>query len=284
LPAQVKGNVFITGAAAGIGAATVRLMASAGYTVFAGVHDNPGSLSALDGVRPVPIDVTDPRAVAAAAARVSADVGTHGVQALINNAGVIVQGPLELIPADELRRQFEVNTLGPSYVIQAFLPLLRAGGGRIINISAPTARVPVPFTTIGASKAALMSLSEALRIELAAWGIPVILVDPGATATTIFDKAQAAGEAALATADPAQLARYEPHLAAVAKAAARQKPGPVDPVARVILKAVSARRPKRRYLTGRDARLAGVLSHLPVGLRERLVASAIGVANVKPAA
>ena len=279
---QLKGNVFITGAAAGIGAATVRTLANAGYRVFAGIHRDPGSLSGLANVQPVPIDVADPASVAAAAATVSDAVGEEGLRAIVNNAGVIVQGPLELVPPDELRRQFEINTFGPSYVVQAFLPMLRAGRGRVINISAPTARVPVPFMgPIGASKAALASLSDALRVELASWNIPVVLVEPAGTATAIFEKAGEAAMNALATADPARVALYEPHLAAVSKAAANQKLQPVDPVARVIVKAISTGRPQRHYTAGGEARIAGFASHLPSGLRDRLVAGALGVANVK---
>lgn len=279
---QLKGNVFITGAAAGIGAATVRMLADAGYRVFAGVHRDPGSLSGLVNLEPVTIDVTDPAIVAAAAATVSDAVGNQGLRAIVNNAGVIVQGPLELVPPGEMRRQFEINTFGPAYVVQAFLPLLRAGCGRVINISAPTARVAVPFMgPIGASKAALVSLSDALRVELASWNIPVVLVEPGGTATAIFEKAGGAAMNALASADPARVALYEPHLAAVAKAAASQKLQPVDPVARVVVKAITTGRPKRHYTAGADARMAGFASHLPSGVRDRLVAGALGVANIK---
>jgi NAD(P)-dependent dehydrogenase (short-subunit alcohol dehydrogenase family) len=111
-------------------------------------------------------------------------------------------GPLELVPPDELRRQFEVNALGPAHVIQAFLPLLREGRGRIVNISAPTARVPIPFSPVGASKAALESLSDSLRIELGAWGIPVAVIVPGGTATPIWQKADTAAQAALNGTEP----------------------------------------------------------------------------------
>jgi NAD(P)-dependent dehydrogenase (short-subunit alcohol dehydrogenase family) len=279
---QSSGNVFITGAAAGIGAATAHLLADAGYRVFAGIHRDPGALSGLADVHAVPIDVTDSASVAAAAATISDAVGTEGVQAIVNNAGVIVQGPLELVPPDEMRRQFEINTFGPANVVQAFLPLLRIGRGRVINISAPTARVSVPFMgPIGASKAALVSLSDALRIELGSWNIPVVLIEPGGTATAIFDKARIAASSALANADPARVALYDQHLAAVSKAAASQKLRPVDPVARVIVKAVTTSRPKRHYTAGSDARIAGFASHLPSGLRDRLVAGALGVANIK---
>lgn len=283
MPSQAKGNVFITGAATGIGAATAQMLAEKGYVVFAGIRQDQGSLAWSDRLVPVPIDVTDPKSSTEAADTVSRHIGSHGLVAVVNNAGVIVQGPLELVPPTELRRQFEVNTFGPAFVLQAFLPMLRAGNGRVINISAPTARVPVPFTLIGASKAALASLSDALRLELAAWSIPVVLIEPSATKTKIFDKAQAAAELALEQTEPGRVALYRPQLEAVAEAAAAQHLEPVDSVARVVVKAIEARNPKRRYTAGRDARLAGLLSRLPVGMRDRLIVGATGLAKMKPA-
>jgi NAD(P)-dependent dehydrogenase (short-subunit alcohol dehydrogenase family) len=274
----VKGSVFITGAATGIGAATTRRLAEAGYRVFAGVHQEAGSLARIPGVQPVAIDVTDPSGVQDAAKVVDDATGGGGLRAVINNAGVIVQGPLELVPAGELRRQFEVNTLGPAYVIQAFLPLLRTGKGRIINISAPTARVPVPFMApIGGSKAALASFSDSLRLELGAWGIPVMVIEPGGTDTAIFRKAETAAQAALGAADPAKAALYSDQLAAVAKAAAKQKLGPADAVARTIVAAVEAGKPKRRYAAGSGTAIFAVLAHVPASLRERLIKTVFGL-------
>jgi NAD(P)-dependent dehydrogenase (short-subunit alcohol dehydrogenase family) len=210
----------------GIGAAATRRLAEAGYRVFAGVHREAGSLAGIPGVQPVAIDVTDPSGTGNTAKVVAEAIGGSGLRAVINNAGVIVQGPLELVPPEELRRQFEVNTLGPAHVIQAFLPLLRTGKGRIINISAPTARVPVPFMApIGGSKAALASFSDSLRLELAAWGIRVIVIEPGGTDTAIFQKAETAAQAALGAADPAKAALYSDQLAAVAKAEAPLRHG-----------------------------------------------------------
>ena len=274
-----KGNVFITGAATGIGAATTRRLAEAGYRVFAGVHQEAGSLARVPGVQPVAIDVTDPSGVEDAAKVVDEATGGGGLRAVINNAGVIVQGPLELVPAGELRRQFEVNTLGPAHVIQAFLPLLRTGKGRIINISAPTARVPVPFMApIGGSKAALESFSGSLRLELGAWGIPVTVIEPGGTDTAIFRKAETAAQAALDAADPAKAALYREQLTAVARAAARQKLGPADAVAKTIVAAVEAGRPKRHYAAGSGTAIFGVLAHVPASLRERLIKTVFGLA------
>lgn len=273
-----KGNVFITGAAAGIGAATTRRLAEAGYRVFAGVHREAGSLAGIPGVQPVAIDVTDPSSAGNAAEAVAETTGGSGLKAVINNAGVIVQGPLELVPPEELRRQFEVNTFGPAYVIQAFLPQLRTGKGRIINISAPTARVPVPFMApIGGSKAALASFSDSLRVELGAWGIPVVVIEPGGTDTAIFAKADATAQAALAAANQARVALYSDQLAAVATAAARQKLGPADAVAKTIVAAVEARKPRRHYMAGSGAAVFGVLAHLPAGVRERLIKTVFGL-------
>jgi NAD(P)-dependent dehydrogenase (short-subunit alcohol dehydrogenase family) len=273
-----KGSVFITGAAAGIGAATTRRLAEAGYRVFAGVHREAGSLASIPGVQPVAIDVTDPSSAGNAAKAVAETAGGSGLKAVINNAGVIVQGPLELVPPEELRRQFEVNTFGPAHVIQAFLPQLRAGNGRIINISAPTARVPVPFMApIGGSKAALASFSDSLRVELGAWGIPVVVIEPGGTDTAIFAKADAAAQAALGAGDQARVALYSDQLAAVARAAAKQKLGPADAVAKTIVAAVEARKPKRRYMAGSGAAVFGVLAHLPAGVRERLIKTVFGL-------
>lgn len=273
-----KGNVFVTGAASGIGAVTTALLARAGYRVFAGLHREAGSAASLSGVHTVPVDVTDPGSVAAAAKTVEETVGAQGLRAVVNNAGVIVQGPLELVPPEELRRQFEINTFGPAHVVQAFLPLLRTGHGRIVNISAPTARVPAPLLSpIGASKAALAALSNALRIELKPWGIPVIVIEPGSTDTAIFRKAGAAAQDALATADPERVALYRDQLAALANAAASQKLGPVETIAKAIVAAVDAPRPKRRYSVGTGTGLLAVVAHLPVGLQERLVAAAFGL-------
>jgi NAD(P)-dependent dehydrogenase (short-subunit alcohol dehydrogenase family) len=277
MPQTTKGDAFITGAATGIGAATTKRLAEAGYRVFAGVHTETGSLAGTPNVQPVAIDVTDPVSVENAAKVVEEAVGGDGLRAVVNNAGVIVSGPLELLPPEELRRQFEINTLGPAHVIQAFLPLVRAGKGRIVSISAPTARVPIPFSLIGATKAALESLSDSLRIELGAWGIPVVVIEPGGTDTAIFQKADTATQAALGAADPARVALYSDQLAAVAKAAAKQKLGSADAVAKTIVDAVTARKPKRRYMAGSGVAIFGVLAHLPTSLREQLIKTVFGL-------
>lgn len=269
--------VLVTGAAGGIGQAVVRRLAGLGFTVYAGVRGPAPGLAGLDGVRIVEFDVTDADSVAAAAIEIGEQAGGR-LRAVVNNAGIIVQGPMELVPPAELRRQFEVNVYGPVLVTQAMLPLLRAGRGRIVNVSAPTARTAVPFLALlSASKAALESLSDALRGEVAAFGIPVSVVEPGATDTAIFAKAEKAAQQSLATADADLLALYAPALEALGRSTANMKMGAVDGPAAAIVRAVTADRPKARYLVGTEARAAGMISHLPPKTRTRMVMRVMGL-------
>jgi NAD(P)-dependent dehydrogenase (short-subunit alcohol dehydrogenase family) len=270
--------VLVTGSTGGIGTATVRLLRSRGFTVYAGAR---GRAEFEPGVRVLPLDVADPESVAAAAKRVAGEV--DGLWAVINNAGVIVQGPLELVPADEWRRQLEVNTLGPASVVREFLPLVRAGHGRIVNVSAATGRVAMPMmSALSASKAGLEALSNALRLELAPWKIPVVVIEPGATETEIFARASAAADGAMKQADRDRVRLYQSHLAAYEKAMSRFKPGPVEKVAEVIVRAVEARRPHRRYAVAEARTLGAILPKLPAGLRDRVVSSAVGLNGIKP--
>jgi NAD(P)-dependent dehydrogenase (short-subunit alcohol dehydrogenase family) len=273
-------SVFITGAAGGIGSATVRALASRGYRVYAGVRADTGSLEEISNVELVTCDVTDEASVTTAADYIAKREDSAGLAAVINNAGVIVEGALELMPAGEWRRQFEINVFGAALVTQKFMPLLRAhaGGGRLINISATSARVPLPFfSPISASKAALESFSHAARVEFAPWRIPVVIIEPGATRTLIFEKSAAAGRLALADSPPELRALYAGQLSTFAATMAKQRPSSPEIVATVVLRAVTARRPKIRYLAGRDARIAGFLAHLPLGMRDQILTRFLGL-------
>jgi NAD(P)-dependent dehydrogenase (short-subunit alcohol dehydrogenase family) len=192
--------VLLTGAAGGVGRALTHALVGRGYLVYAAARrrDDP-RLVDDPRVRSVELDVTDPDSVGRAAAEVAAAQEGRGLHGVVNNAGAIVQGPVELVAPADLRAQFDVNVVGPATVLGEFLPLLRTGRGRVVNISAATARVAVPMMgPISASKAALESLSDALRVELAPWGIPVSVIEPGAMDTAIFAKASAQAEGALA--------------------------------------------------------------------------------------
>jgi NAD(P)-dependent dehydrogenase (short-subunit alcohol dehydrogenase family) len=273
--------ILITGASAGIGMAVTRALLERGVTVYAGVRGR--APAQLAGAVPVTLDVTSADSVSAAAKQIADRQGGRGLQAVINNAGLIVQGPLELLPESELHHQFDVNVYGPVRVMQAFLPQLRLGKGRIVNISAPTAMIAVPFASpISASKAALASLSDAARLELAQWGIRVVQVIPGGTATEIFAKAEQAAADVLAATDPARVALYQSALAAVATATAKQRLDPVETAVRAVVKAALSPRPKNRYVAG-NARVFAILARLPVGARDRLLARTLGLAKLAAA-
>jgi NAD(P)-dependent dehydrogenase (short-subunit alcohol dehydrogenase family) len=270
--------VLVTGAAGGIGTAITQALAGRGYLVYAGMHHDTEQHAVTPGVRPVPLDVTSAPSVQAAADEIADRQDGRGLRAVVNNAGIIVSGPVELIPGPEMERQFAVNVLGPAHVTKAFAPLLRTAGGRLINISAPTARLAVPYAgAISASKAALESLSAAARVELAPWGIAVVIVVPGAIDTEIFAKADAAARGALRTADPQRVALYRRQLSAVATAQSSMRTSPPRTVADAVLRAIEAPRPRARYAVNADARIAGILSRLPTRARDRVLARALGL-------
>ncbi|WP_242884729.1 SDR family oxidoreductase [Actinomadura litoris] len=275
--------VLLTGANGGVGRATARALAEHGFQVFAGTRSEAGGLAEIPGVRVLPLDVTDPGSIADAVREVrgAADGGLHAV---INNAGIIVQGPLELVPADELRRQFEVNVFGPAAVTRAFLPMLRSGRGRVVNVSAATARVAGPFFgPVSASKAALASMSDALRLELAHWGIHVVVVEPGLLDTPIFAKSAASTARTAAALPPEQVAMYREQLAAVTAAMGAGKPAPPSIVARAVVRALTAPRPRPRYTVGPDTRLLGLVARLPLRTRDRLLSRVVGLRGIAPA-
>jgi NAD(P)-dependent dehydrogenase (short-subunit alcohol dehydrogenase family) len=274
-------NVLITGANGGVGTALTEALASTGWRVFAGVR-SPASRRALDGfgdeVVVVRLDITDQESIRRATDFVASQVGDDGLAGLVNNAGVIVQGPLELVPVHALRRQFEVNVIGQVAVTQAFLPMLRRGKGTIVNIGAATGRVTVPMLgPISASKTALESITDALRMELKHQGVGVTIIEPGAMQTGIFDKAAASAHAD-GNAGSAETQRvYAPAVEAATEAMARQEAAPVDRVVKAIAKALTARSPDPRYVVGRDAGQLVMLRRFPQGLRDRLLMNNIGL-------
>lgn len=278
-------SVFITGATGGIGVPTVRLLAERGYRVFAGVRDlgKAKIFDRLDAVVPVEVEVTDEQSVLDAAKEVRRELGGGTLDAVVNNAGVIIEGPLELVEGVELERQFRVNVFGPAAVIRAFLPQLRASSGRVVNVTAPTARRAIPYNgPISASKAALESLSIALRGELAPLGVKVVIVSPTGTDTPIFARAAEAADVSRERADRQVLQTYAPMIEAVRQAAGRMSLADPEAVAQVLVRAITDRRPRTRYSAGRGAGMLPMLGRLPDGLSDALVARAIGIARVRP--
>lgn len=271
--------VVITGASTGIGEACAVLLDGRGYRVFAGVHrDEDGAAlraKASERLTPVLLDVTDEASVAAAAEVVRAALGEDGLAGLVNNAGIAVAAPLEFIPLDALRQQLEVNVIGQVAVTKAFLPLLRVGCGRIVNISSVGGLIASPFFgPYSASKFALEALSDALRGELRPWGLRVVLVEPGAIATPIWEKSLAAADRLIARLPSRAIEYYGkviPTIRSQARASGKAGVAP-EVVARVVHRALTARRPKTRYLVGKGARIIPLIAALPDRTRDALLA------------
>lgn len=280
-----RGTIVLTGSSSGIGAACARFLASEGYTVFAGRRDI-GQAGAPEHVGAgiivnVPLDVTDERSTFSARAEVERRLGTAGrLHGLVNNAGITVIGPTELLDPDDLREQFEVNLLGAARVSRAFLPLLRRSEGRIVNVGSLTARMTFPFSgAYAASKAALATMSHAMRRELRPHGVHVALLEPGNIRTGIWDKHIGSVEALLEEADPEARRVYEQDLRADIEMVSKLRTGGGDPnsVARTVLHALSSGNPKSRYAVGLDAKaLSAVLRFLPSTVSDRLIARFMG--------
>src|SRR5215471_8175082 len=186
-------TVFITGASSGIGHASAMLMAEKGFLVFAGVR-KPEDAERVERqgrgrVFAIHIEVTDETSIRAAVEQVSGRVKGHGLDGLVNNAGIGIAGPIEYLPMDVLRHQFDVNVFGQVAVTQAFLPLIRQARGRIVNMGSVGAHIAMPFGgALCASKSAFRSLNDALRLELHPFGIFVSMIEPGAIRTPAVDK------------------------------------------------------------------------------------------------
>jgi NAD(P)-dependent dehydrogenase (short-subunit alcohol dehydrogenase family) len=269
--------VVISGASTGIGAACALDLAARGFAVFAGVRsdaDGAALRRQSAAIMPLHLDVTDAASIAAAVATVGTAVSGRGLGGLVNNAGIAVGGPLEVLPADEVRRQFDVNVFGALALTQAFLPLLRTARGRVVNMGSIAGRVALPLIgPYSMSKAALASLSNALRLELDAWGIEVALIEPGAIATPIWKKSTAAADALQAAVRHDALDLYQAHLDCLRAvvADAERRAIPAQAVADAVAHALTARRPKTHYLVGADAKFrAGLAALLPQRLLDAL--------------
>jgi NAD(P)-dependent dehydrogenase (short-subunit alcohol dehydrogenase family) len=283
---QLPPAVLVTAASTGIGLATAQLLASAGYRVLAGVRCDRGQAAidacALPHLTAVRLDVTRPDDVARLVPEVR-EASPGGLFALVNNAGIGPPAAVELTDIDELRQVLEVNTLAPLRMIQAFLPMLREGRGRVVNISSMNGSIALPMVgAYSASKFALEALSDALRVELRPWNIPISLVRPGQVGTAIFDKARVALEQRARAIPPELAGGYEKLYARAAKFNERGANAATPPaaVAKTVLKALRARRPKLRYVVGADARgLHMARSVMPARWLDSLIAAIAGASN-----
>jgi NAD(P)-dependent dehydrogenase (short-subunit alcohol dehydrogenase family) len=266
-------NVLVTGASSGIGKATALEFAARGHRVFAAAR-RASELEALartsERIEAVVLDVTDADAVHAAAHRIDELTAAHGVDVLVNSAGYALGGPVEALSGEAVEHQFQTNVFGLLDVTRTFLPRMRErGSGRIINVSSVVGRVVFPGMGVyAATKFALEALSDALRMELAPFGVGVVLIEPGFVKTDIGDASgrQAAG---FAVASGGYEELIEKTGEFVAKQVAENGIAP-ERVAQRIADAATARNPRARYMLPASSKvMVALMTALPDGGADR---------------
>ncbi len=264
-------HTLVTGASSGIGRATALRLAAEGQHVYAGVRNPADGKKLADAatggeLTPLILDVTDAGDIAAAASAVAEHTGAAGLDGLVNNAGIGLACPAELLPLDLFRRLLEINVVGQLAVTQALLPSLRRARGRIVIISTIGVRFNPPFAgALDAAKAALTAVADALRQELAPWDVRVVLIEPASINSGAADKVTRDAAAAMAAAPAEGRALYEDTFAKM-MAVMQHREGNgsrPDVVAATIARALTRSHPRSVYLTGKDSRRLAMLSLLP---------------------
>jgi len=273
-------SVLVTGAARGIGRAIVDHLASTGWDVIAGVRTDQDA-DAITKAHPqrvsaVILDIADAGHIAKLAKSLP-----ERLDAVINNAGIAVAGPVETVSPDRWREQLEVNVIGQLAVTQAVLPQLRKARGRVLFVSSVNGRIATPMLgPYSASKFALEAAADALRIELRAWGISVVLIEPAQTDTDMWRTAEDMALEVEAGMSPAHRDLYAKHIVGMKKFVprARKMASPTDKVVAVVEEALTARRPKARYVVALLPKIQTVLvTNMPVALRDRLMGFMVGL-------
>jgi NAD(P)-dependent dehydrogenase (short-subunit alcohol dehydrogenase family) len=279
-----RGFIIVTGASTGIGGATAIRLAAGGFTVFAGVRKEADAerlrTQGLPGLKPLMIDVADDASVRRATAEVTEAVGASGLKGLVNNAGVSWGGPLETQGLDEIKAMFDVNVFGLIAVTQAFLGLVRQGKGRIVNMSSVGGRMSVPFVAAySATKFAVEALSDALRVELRPWGIPVACIEPGSIATPLWERGFEQFDKQVEKMSPEAKSLYGEYIPRMRKITQRSASMgiPPDRVADAVEHALTAPRPRTRYLVGRDALAQAALRAVPDRGRDAVLGRVMGL-------
>ena len=282
--ADDRGYVVVTGTSTGIGAATAAHLVENGFHVFAGVRRKADGEAlrtrAPERVTPLVVDVTDDVAIASAAAAVTKVVGEHGLAGLVNNAGIGVPAPIEFQPMADFRTQLEVNLFGPVAMIQEFMPLIRRGGGRIVNVGSIGGMLVLPINgAYSASKFGMRAITDALRLELRQWSIHVSLIEVAPVKTAIFGKSFEALDNLEGVLGEEGFGLYEEQIAAIRKAV-EQAAADADPplvIAKAIHHALTSDKPKTRYLAGHGGRQTAVAAALPDRARDRALVRELGL-------
>ncbi len=255
-------SVLVTGAGRGLGLAITRHLSTHGWEVYATARSEDAlrELAAIPHVHPTRLDVTDRASVSALAAQLPAEL-----DGVVNNAGIVVNGPVEGLTLDRLEHQLDVNVIAQIAVTQAVLPKIRAAKGRIVFISSISGWLTVPGNgAYCASKYALESLADALRMELRPWKIPVSLVEPGAIRTDIWTGILDDHDRMESELTEEHRALYRSHLTGMRTLLSRMQKTAADPdkVVKAVDHALTARRPKRRYLLDPASRVQKIVVRL----------------------
>ena len=273
---QRQQAVVVTGASTGIGKSIALALDANGFRVFAGVRkESDGaalSREATGSLAPVMLDVTDEGSITRALGTVAAQTDAE-LYGLVNNAGVGLGGPLELVPISETRKLMEVNVIGLLATTQAFAPLLRKARGRVVNIGSLAGIIAMPgASSYAASKFAVQAITDSLRLELEPFGISVTIVDPGAVESALWEKGTAQKKALLDAAPRELVDLYAP-LIELGKRLGENPRAilPASHVAKDVVHALTSKRPKVRYLVGPGPKKAAKLARMPVWLRDWLV-------------
>ncbi|MDA0250656.1 MAG: SDR family oxidoreductase [Actinomycetota bacterium] len=268
-------SVLVTGANRGIGLAITRHLSARGWDVYATARSEGAlaELGTIPGVHPTRLDITDRASLDALAAQLPAEL-----DGVVNNAGIIVNGPVEGLTLDDLSRQLDVNVTAQIGVTHAVLPRIRGAKGRIVFISSVSGLIATPGTgAYNASKFALEALADALRMELRPWGIRVSLVEPGPIRTDMWGGALEQHDAMVAALTEEHRVLYAPHLAGTRKLLGRMQKLAADPqkVVDAVDHALTARRPKSRYLLDASSRIQKTVMGLtPTPIRDAVLAAA----------
>ncbi len=269
--------IAISGASSGIGAATARALASRGFHVLAGVRRAIDADAIRDElIEPIILDITDQDHVAALADRVANDPEQRPLRAVINNAGIEINAPVEVLPLDIWRNQFETNLFGHIAVIQALLPALRRSRGRVVNVSSVGAEATLPiYGAYAGSKAAFESASDALRREVSPQGVQVVIVQSGGVQTPMAEKS---GPLSLKLADAMSAehtALYGGLISATVsfQSSFLSRAITAEKAAAKIARFTLTRRPRVRYSLGPDAAFTLPLNRLlPDRLMDHILA------------
>lgn len=267
-------TVLVTGAGRGIGRTIAEQLAAHGWDVIAGVRSEAdgAALTAVDPQRisAVTLDITDDRQIAALDGALPARL-----DAVVNNAGIVVAGPMETVTSEQWRRQFDVNVIGQLAVTRAVLPRLRVSQGRVLFISSVNGRLSTPLIgAYAASKFALEAAADALRMELRPWRIPVVLIEPAQTDTDMWRTAGTMVDDVEAALSPAERELYGRHVTGMRKSVpvSQRLAVPPEKVSDVVRAALTAKRPRPRYIVGAGPRLQiALMTNVPARVRDRVL-------------